>query len=144
MQFTIREFESDDFSDIYKLNRDEMGYDFPLYDTWDKLNRLTKSSADKIYVAVVEKKVVGFVHASDYDTIYAPHMKNIMGIAVAKGYKGNGIGRALLANVEEWGKNTGAKGVRLVSGASRTEAHAFYHSCGYGEDKAQVNMRKIF
>lgn len=46
MQFTIREFEPDDFIDIHKLNRDEMGYDFPLCETRDKLIKLSKSSVD--------------------------------------------------------------------------------------------------
>jgi len=69
-------------------------------------------------------------------------MKKIMGIAVNKEYQHRGVGRALLRQVEQWARQTGAAGVRLVSGATRTGAHAFYHSCGYGEDKAQLNLKK--
>lgn len=62
-----------------------------------------------------------------------------MGIAVSADYRRMGIGRALLAKAEEWAIQTGAKGVRLVSGETRTGAHVFYRSCGYSDDKMQVN-----
>ena len=106
--------------------------------------KLINSGSDKILVAVIGDEVIGYVHANDYDLIYAPHMKNIMGIAVAEKYKRNGVGKALLAEVEKWAEETNAVGVRLVSGAARIGAHKFYHSCGYSGDKAQVNMSKMF
>lgn len=142
VSFQIRELRDSDFEAIYILNRDEMGYDYPLDATTEKLQRLMNSSADKIYVAIVDGQVAGYVHANDYDTIYAPHMKNIMGIAVSSCHKRKGIGRALLTEVESWAKQTGANGVRLVSGSSRTAAHSFYRSCGYTENKTQLNFSK--
>lgn len=144
MQVKIREFQMADSKAIYDLNRDEMGYEYPLEATKAKLLQLGNSQRDKIYVAVVGEDVVGYVHANDYDVIYAPHMKNIMGIAVSRHWKRQGIGRALLASVEEWAQKNGAKGVRLVSGSSRTGAHAFYRSCGYSGDKMQLNLKKMF
>ena len=144
MEFKIREASVEDTDGIYILNRDEMGYEFPIEQTKEKLIKLLSSSSDKIFVAEAENKVIGYVHTNDYDVIYAPHMKNIMGIAVAKDYKHNGIGTALLQAVESWGKQTGASGVRLVSGESRTGAHEFYRHCGYSGEKKQINFKKIF
>jgi len=71
-------------------------------------------------------------------------MKNIMGIAVSSEYKQKGIGRALLQQVENWARETGASGIRLVSGAIRTDAHAFYRRCGYSGNKEQINLKKLF
>lgn len=88
--------------------------------------------------------VVGYVHAVDYDAIYAPHMKNIMGIAVSDNYKKKGVGRALLQTVEDFAQKDGASGVRLNSGKTRTGAHEFYLRCGYSGDKLQINFRKMF
>ncbi len=144
MKFTIREFQMSDSDGIHRLNMDEMGYEFSLNETKEKLLKLINSESDKIFVAIIGDEVVGYVHANDYDLIYAPHMKNIMGIAVAEKYKRNGVGKALLSEVEIWAKETGANGVRLVSGATRTNAHKFYHNCGYSGDKAQINMSKMF
>lgn len=142
MNLQIRPCEIGDVEAVYELNTKEMGYDYPKNKTEEKLKQLLKSNKDKIFVAVVDNIVVGYVHVNDYDVIYAPHMKNIMGIAVSSSFKKKGIGRALLSAVEDWAKNDGADGVRLVSGASRTGAHEFYRHCGYGGDKQQINFKK--
>ena len=55
-----------------------------------------------------------------------------------------GIGRRLLEAVEEWARAEGCAGVRLVSGASREGAHAFYRSCGYDGGKKQLNFKKMW
>ncbi|MGL4737638.1 MAG: GNAT family N-acetyltransferase [Cellulosilyticaceae bacterium] len=144
MKSQIRAFEMRDVEAIWKLNTMEMGYEFSIEASENKLRILANSSKEKIYVAVVDDKVVGYVHANDYDVIYAPHMKNIMGIAVSEDYKRQGIGKALLFAVEEWAKETGASGVRLVSGETRIGAHRFYQSCGYEGGKRQANFKKIF
>ena len=67
-----------------------------------------------------------------------------MGIAVLHSHQKKGIGRALLAAVENWAQKEGAVGVRLVSGAKRTVAHDFYRRCGYGGERQQVNFKKMF
>lgn len=142
MNYTIREAYLSDAEAIWMLNCTEMGYPFPLESTIDKLAKLLYRNSDKIYVATIEGTVVGYVHANDYDVIYAPHMKNIMGIAVAHEHKHQGIGKTLLQQVELWAADTGATGVRLVSGAARTDAHEFYRHCGYTGDKKQLNLKK--
>lgn len=144
MSFSIREAVASDADAIWHLNCTEMGYHYPLYATRENINILLGSWSDRIFVAVSDDKVVGYIHANDYDLIYAPHMKNIMGMAVSSQYKQQGIGRALLQQVEHWALETGAFGVRLVSGAARTDAHAFYHRCGYSGDKEQLNLKKMF
>lgn len=142
--FTIREAVPSDTTAIWRLNCNEMGYQYPLDDTAQNITKLLRSNTDKIFVAVYDGSVIGYVHANDYDLLYAPHMKNIMGIAVSSEHKQQGIGRALLQQVERWACETGATGVRLVSGASRSDAHKFYHRCGYSGDKEQLNLKKMF
>lgn len=142
MDFLIRECCISDVEAIQRLNTLEMGYVYSLHETRSKLERLLQGNYDRIFVAVVEDEVVGYIHANDYDVLYAPHMKNIMGIAVSSGYHRQGIGRALLQAVENWAVQTGAACVRLVSGAERTGAHGFYQSCGYANGKKQLNFKK--
>lgn len=144
MNLQIRQGEIIDAEAIYKLNVKEMGYDYPKDKTEEKIRQLLKSDKDKIFVALIDNIVVGYVHANDYDLIYAPHMKNIMGIAVSSDFKKKGIGRALLSEIESWAQKDGACGVRLVSGSTRIDAHEFYRHCGYGGDKQQINFRKMF
>ena len=140
----IRECQLKDHQDIYELNKNELGYDHSLSLTKNKLQKLLASSSDKIFVAVIHDRVIGYVHASDYDVIYMDHLKNIMGIAVCKDYQHQGIGRKLLYAVEKWARETHAAGVRLVSGETRTEAHQFYQICGYAANKKLMHFMKLF
>lgn len=144
MEFQIREGKTDDASAIYELNKNELGYEYDAEKTRKRLAQILISSHDKIIVAVVQNVVVGYVHAVDYDVLYAPPMKDILGIAVSNKYKRHGIGKSLLCAVENWAKDTGACGVRLVTGETRTEAHAFYRHCGYSSNKMQLNFNKMF
>lgn len=70
----------------------------------------------KIFVAEIEHLVVGYVHATKYDLLYANSMVNIMGLAVLEEYRHNGIATKLMDSVEEWAKNIGADAIRLTSG----------------------------
>lgn len=144
MDITIRECVITDAKAIFNLNTKEMGYEYPEDETKRKLEKLLKTQNDKIFVATIGDTVVGYIHANDYDVIYAQHMKNIMGIAVSSEYKRKGIGRKLLSEIEKWAKDTNACGVRLVSGATRIASHEFYRHCGYGGDKQQINLKKVF
>lgn len=143
MNLQIREARTEDYTSIWKLSREQLGYDFPPDETRTKLAALLNRSSDKIFVAVQGQHVVGYVHACNYDVLYAPHMKNIMGIAVAAEWQKHGIGRMLLSAVEHWAQESSAAGVRLVSGETRIGAHAFYQQCGYAKQKAQFNFRKF-
>jgi len=69
---------------------------------------------------------------------------NILRIAVSASFRKKGIGKILLAEVEKWARDTGAYGVRLVSGATRIGAHAFYMNCGYTKNKEQQNFKEMF
>lgn len=141
-EVTIREARAEDAQALARLNREEMGYDYPTDKTKEKLSLLLESGKDKILVAELDGAVVGYVHLNDYDVLYMDHMKNIMGIAVSSSCRRMGIGGKLLSAAEDWARETGADGVRLVSGESRTGAHAFYRSLGYSGNKKQLNLKK--
>lgn len=142
MAVNIRGANADDAGALTALNQTCMGYGYPMEKTAAKLKALLSSSRDKIFVAETEGRVVGYVHLADYDVLYADHMKNIMGIAVDPSCRRQGVGRALLEAGERWAKESGAEGVRLVSGESRVGAHAFYRALGYTGNKMQLNLKK--
>ncbi len=121
---------------ITRLSREALGYDYPEAATAENLASILESPGDRVFVALI--------HACDYQVLYAPAMKNIMGIAVDASHRREGIGTALLTAVENWAQQSGAAGVRLVSGASRAQAHLFYRSLGYGDGRQQRNFKKYF
>lgn len=144
LMVNIREAVPNDAEAISELNDLQMGYSLSVKDTYERLCKILASKKDKIFVAAIDGKVAGYVHANDYDVIYFPHMKNIMGIAVDDKFRRQGIGSLLINAVETWARNTNAAGVRLVSGVTRTGAHEFYRHCGFGEEKEQINFKKVF
>lgn len=140
----LRDAVLEDAPALCRLDRVSMGYEYPEEKTAAQLQKLLGSGRDKILVAEMEGKVVGYLHLVDYDLLYAGPMKNIMGIAVDPEYRRMGIGKALLEAGEEWAKTDGAEGIRLVSGESRVGAHAFYRAVGYEGNKMQLNLKKMF
>jgi len=140
----IRKAAIEDYEDIYRLNKEGLGYDYPVEKTKDKLQVILNLTEDKIFVADHEGKVAGYIHLSSYECTYCDNLKNIMALVVDEAYRKMGIGRRLIQTAEEWAKESGSKGIRLVSGYNRTTAHQFYLACGYVLRKEQKNFIKWF
>lgn len=140
----LRECYVDDYERIHYLNENAFGYEYDLSKTKLRLAKILARKTDKIFVAVVDNIIVGYIHGSDYECTYSDSLKNIMAIAVNDNYRNRGIGRALLNAVESWAKECGCCGIRLVSGMNRTGAHEFYLKCGYTNRKVQKNFIKLF
>lgn len=143
-EILIRDARPEDAVAIAKLNREEMGYEYAEEKTREKLQALLSGGKDLILVAECGGAVVGYVHLCHYDLLYFDSMKNVMGIAVSHEFRRRGIGKKLLTAAEDRARADGAAAVRLSSGESRTEAHAFYRSLGYSGTKKQLNLKKEF
>lgn len=138
----IRKAAPKDAADICELNRTELGYEHSLSGPQSQLELLLDNPEHCIYVATLEGGVVGYIHAGNYNLLYHAPVKNILGIAVSGKHKRKGIGKMLLFAIEAWAAQSGAAGVRLVSGSSRASAHRFYLACGYTKNKEQFNFSK--
>ncbi len=139
----IREATIQDVDAIYLLNKNALGYEYPLNKTKDRLTKILSLSTDKIFVAQVNQQVVGYLHGSGYECSYADSLKNILALAVDENFRRMGVGEKLISAVETWAKADGSAGVRLVSGFNRENAHKFYLQCGYAHRKDQKNFIKI-
>lgn len=133
-----------DWQDICRLNREVLGYDMKDSEMRDQLKRILSSGDNKIFVAEEGGEVLAYIHIQAYDTTYLPSLLNVLGIAVAKKAQGQKIGTQLLACAEEWGRDSGCKGVRLNSDSKRKHAHEFYEKNGYEMVKTQKNFLKLF
>lgn len=138
----IREARLEDYEAITHINKVSLGYDYPAEKTKKNLALLLQKPSQKLIVACVNDKVIGYIHASDYLCTYCDSLKNVMAICVDEQYQGLGAGKKLLQAIEKWAKEDGAVAIRLVSGSYRTGAHAFYKRCGYIENKLQKNFSK--
>ena len=78
-----------------------------------------------VFVAVADDRIAGFNHVEKYEVLYCQGMANILGLAVAKNYRRQGIGGKLLTEAAKWAASMGLPMVRLNSGMTRKEAHTF-------------------
>ncbi len=144
INFAIREAVISDSYDIYHINKTSLGYDYDYEKQKAKMKAVLSDDSQVVFVADIGDKAVGYIHLANYDVIYADNFKNCLGLAVDNDFKRNGIGSALLHKAEEWAREHGASGIRLCSGIERENAHKFYLSQGYIENKIQKNLKKVF
>lgn len=57
----------------------------------------------------------------------------VTALVVGDDVRGHGVGRALLRDAERRARAGGAARLEVTSAGHRTEAHAFYRACGFGE-----------
>lgn len=139
---SVRPAKLADAAALTTLNRDDLGYDHPLESTTAALEQVLESRRDLVLVAESDGAVVGYLHAEEFRLLYEPPMVNVLGIAVSAGARRLGAGSALMTSLEAWAHERGADALRLLSGESRTEAHAFYRSLGFDSTRKQLNFRK--
>lgn len=99
----IREANVNDYIDIHKICCQDLGYICNADLVKERLKNLD-SSREKVFVAIIDGKVVGYVHAEQYNTLYFESLVNILGLAVSKAYRRRGCGKAPSARCGKLGK----------------------------------------
>ncbi|MCB2290047.1 GNAT family N-acetyltransferase [Clostridium sp. CS001] len=138
-----REVVEDDFQNIYLLNKD-LGYEYDEQKVKIRIQHILKNTKDVIFVAEQNHEVIGYIHGSPYELIYADSLVNILGLVVKEQHRKLGIGGKLIDRLEVWAKENGFYGIRLVSGADRLNAHKFYKNHEYVYRKDQKSFIKAF
>ena len=133
----IRKVKLSDAAAIQRLNAECLGYDFDREATEAQLKKLLENDQHLILVAEEGGQVIGYAHAARYDCLYFPSLLNLLALAVAQDFQGQGHGRALMQALREEGKAAGYTGIRINSGISRSAAHEFYRCLGCSEKADQ-------
>ncbi|MGN0642168.1 MAG: GNAT family N-acetyltransferase [Huintestinicola sp.] len=143
MKTVIRTADIGDSGAVSEISRDDLGYDCSPDFVREKLKKLDLDR-EAVFAAESEEGVVGYIHVEKYDTLYSETLANILGFAVRRSCRRKGIGRLLINEAEKWAKSHGAAGLRLNSGAERTDAHSFYRAVGFDSEKQQLRFIKMF
>ena len=143
----IREIDISDAKEIQKICKTSLGYDVDISTVENQIKKLSCDNKNHI-LAVYEdentKKVIGFVHAQVYESVYSDTGLNILGLAVDSDFRGNGVGKKLMGYIEKYATDNGISFIRLNSANHRVEAHKFYENIGYTCNKIQKRFIKIF
>lgn len=133
MGLTIRDARAEDGESLAPL-LEQLGYPSPVEDLAVRVDRFANSASDRLVVAELGGRVVGLasVHVSlalEYDEPAA----KLSAIVVDESCRGQGIGGALVAVIEEEARARGCRVLFLTTADRRTEAHAFYRRHGFEE-----------
>ena len=134
-----------DAKEIQKISDYELGYDVNLDIVKKQIEKLTKDNNHHIIIGFENeqtRKIIGFVHAELYESLYMDTGLNILGLAVNSNFQGQGIGKKLMSAIEDYALKNNISYIRLNSNVRRIEAHKFYESIGYVCDKTQKRLIK--
>lgn len=134
-----------DANEIQKISNFELGYDVDLDIVKKQIEKLTNDNKHNIIIGFENeqtRKIVGFVHAELYESLYMDTGLNILGLAVDSNFQGQGIGKKLMSAIEDYALKNNISFIRLNSNVRRVEAHKFYESIGYICDKTQKRLIK--
>lgn len=76
------------------------------------------------------------------DDLSVDELANLLGLAVSKNYRRQGVAKSLILQVESWSRERNINMIRLNSGSTRKEAHAFYRALGFDNEKEQIRFMK--
>lgn len=134
-----------DAQEIQRISNFELGYDVNLNIVKKQIKKLTENSLHHIIIGYENeqtRKIIGFVHAELYESLYMDTGLNILGLAVDSNFQGQGIGKKLMSFIEDYALKNNISYIRLNSNVRRIDAHKFYESIGYVCDKTQKRLIK--
>ena len=133
---TIRHAIPEDAGAIARLS-DQLGYPSTEEESARRLREVIWQSGHAVYVAECDGKLIGWVHVYVDHSLLADMPAEVAGLVVDENYRGHGLGRVLMEQVERWAKEHGCRSVRLRSNVLRSRAHVFYERLGYRVIKSQ-------
>ena len=141
----LRDITIFDAQEIQRISKIVLGYDVDLDIVKKQIEKLTNDNKHNVIIGFENeqtRKIVGFVHAELYESLYMDTGLNILGLAVDSNFQGQGIGKKLMSAIEDYTLKNNISFIRLNSNVRRVEAHKFYESIGYICDKTQKRLIK--
>lgn len=127
----LRRPTPDDAHDLAELMT-QLGYPATAGEIPARLETLAGDPGITLVVAERDGRVVGVAGGH---LLHALHRTGAVAmltvLAVHESARGLGIGRRLVAHVEDWARSHGAMAISLTSALRRAEAHEFYRKLGY-------------
>jgi GNAT superfamily N-acetyltransferase len=139
--YVVRSATESDAYALAGLSR-QLGYPTTEDEVARRLPALLAKANHRIYVAVGETGIVGYISFEHYDTIYWPSGLNITGLVVYENQRNKGIGKCLISAAEQYAREHKLSFLRANSGSQRTDAHEFYRKNGFTNEKDQKRFVK--
>lgn len=143
LTITVRQATTADAARLSELST-QLGYPSSPQDIERRLKLIELAPDNIVYVAaLVDGRVVGWVHAHVSRLVESDPTAEIGGLVVDESCRRSGAGRLLIEHAEQWARKRECKAVTLRSNVLREAAQGFYQSIGYTIVKTQHAYRKV-
>lgn len=115
----------------------QLGYSISLSETTANIEKVVSSKDNCIYTALCDGNTAGWIHAFIAIRIETAPFVEIGGLVVDENYRGEGVGKALIAEVKNWCLEKNINTLRVRCNTKRLEAHKFYAALGFQQNKEQ-------
>ena len=141
-QVTVRLARVKDAGRIAELAT-QLGYPTTLEQMRRRLSQVGQTEERAVYVAVRDGRVVGWIHVCVRPLVQVDRAAEIEGLVVDEACRGQGIGRLLIRQIEQWVGEKGCDTIYVRSNIIREGAHVFYQELGYENIKTSLTFRKM-
>ncbi|HTT00436.1 MAG TPA: GNAT family N-acetyltransferase [Streptosporangiaceae bacterium] len=138
-EFVVRAAGPDDARAMAELfaavaqERDGIATEPPV-DVAERTEQFARSTDGSI-VAVAGDRIVGLIHVE-----VSRHGFGEFGMLVGRGWRGRGVGSALVRAAADWARGQGLHKLSLEVFAHNTAAIAMYRKCGFTEEGRKVRQ----
>ncbi|WP_180012762.1 GNAT family N-acetyltransferase [Acinetobacter sp. YH16031] len=143
MTYLIRQLDLEkDLYDVHQLTI-QLGYPSTLKSIKQRWERIHQDSHYQTLVIEQDSHVIGYAgFIQEYTWEFDGGYLRIQAFVIDQAYRGKGIGKQLMAAIEQIAKEQGFKMIQLNSGnrEERYPAHAFYQGLGF--DSYSIGFRK--
>lgn len=134
MNYRIRSAASADSKQLAALI-EQLGYPADEGLIHDQLAQLASQPRTTVFVADDDGVIIGLLCFSIIPLLHlSGGLGRISALVVDSQFKGQGVGRRLVAEAEEFAWNNGCTRIEVTSADRRLDAHAFYETIGYKQD----------
>lgn len=114
-------------------------------DTAAQILAAIRRQGAEVFVVVDEAQLVGtyMIHICQNLTRTGQPFGIIENVICAASHRRRGVGRLMMDHAIGYAKETGCFKVALQTGATRTDNHAFYESCGFTREKQAYQIRLL-
>lgn len=136
MEILIKSITSEHAQDVQRLSQ-QLGYPLSFDEIENNTREVISNNDHSAFVAIIDGKVVGWIHAFKAIFLESNPFVEIGGLVVDENHRGKGIGKKLVERIKQWCNEKQISILRVRSQLKRKEAHQFYLNNGFKEIKEQ-------
>lgn len=133
-RIVIRPAQPGDAATLTDLT-EQLGYPASVHAIAARLANLLGLPEHALFVATADDQVRGWVHVFKAHRLETDDCAEIGGLVVDTAWRGQGVGKSLMAAAETWARSLALTKVRVRSNIVREGAHRFYERLGYASLK---------